>query len=314
MFGVDIGGTNTVMGLVQQNGHVVSAKSIPTKANKPAEDLISRIKIAYDAMYAPLKENYTVAGIGIGAPNANFYSGEVVDPPNLNWPTTPLQKMVHHVFNKQVTITNDANASALGELYFGAAKGMKNFISITLGTGLGSGIVVDGKLVYGHNGFAGELGHIMVEPNGRQCNCGKKGCLETYVSATGIVRTIKESEKSALEKSALSKIKPQDLTSKSIYNCAIKGDKLALEAFEFTANLLGRALANVGLITAPQAIIIAGGLAEAEKLLFPLVKERMEQVLLSNFKNEIEILASGIPAKNGAVLGAAALAWDTYNK
>jgi len=312
MLGIDIGGTNTKFGLVQKNGKVVAEFSVPTKSKNPAKELVARIEKSIKAFLKDKVEKYQLCGIGIGAPNANYHSGQIENPPNLKWGTVDISSMFKESFNVQVKITNDANASALGEMLFGAAKGMSNFVTITLGTGLGSGIVVGGKMLYGSNGFAGELGHVCIEFQGRECGCGNRGCLECYVSATGIVRTV---AKLIAEKKTASKMRElpfAKLSAKLINELALEGDEIALEAFDFTARLLGVSCANVAMLNAPEAFIICGGLANAGDLLIKKTKEYMELHLLKNFKNQIKILPSGLINKNSGVIGASALAWSEF--
>jgi len=307
MLGVDIGGTNTKFGFVQHDGIVIERTSIDTNADKGAQDLIERL-YNYTTKWLKKNSGYRLKGVGIGAPNANYYTGKVENPPNLGWGDVYLVEMVQDKFGLPVRITNDANASALGEMLFGAARGMKDFIVITLGTGLGSGIVINGQLVYGANGYAGELGHTVVDPQGRRCATGRIGCLESYASATGIVRTAMEMMARCSEPSALREMPHKDITAHKIYSLAKKGDKIALDCFDYTAKILGLSLANFVMFSAPEAIFICGGLADAADLLFDAVKEEMEKHLISNFQNQVKILPSGI-TENPAILGAAALAW-----
>ncbi len=220
--------------------------------------------------------------------------------------------MLNDYFNKPVKITNDANASALGEMFFGAAKGMKNFITITLGTGLGSGIVIDGKLLYGNNGCAGELGHVCIDFHGRHCSCGKRGCLECYVSAPGIVRTAIEFSAKQVSETKIREIPTEELSAKKLTEIAKKGDVVALETFDYTAHLLGVSLANVAMTISPQAFIICGGLAKSGDLLLKKTKKYMESHLIDNFKDQIEVFPSGISNGNSAVIGASALAWNEF--
>lgn len=312
MLGIDIGGTNTVFGFVQKNGNVIAEFSIPTKAKKPADELIKRIKINVNDFFTKNADKYKLKGIGVGAPNANYYTGMIESPPNLKWGTFNLAKAIEKQFKKPVKITNDANASALGELLFGAGKGMKNFIIITLGTGLGSGIIIDGKLLYGKNGFAGELGHVCIDFHGRHCGCGKRGCLECYVSAPGIVRSAIELSAKRVSNSKIREIPTEELSAKKLTEIAKKGDKVALETFDYTARLLGVSLANVAMTIGPEAFIICGGLAKSGDLLLKKTKEYMESHLIKNFKNQIKILPTGISNGNSAVIGAAALAWNEF--
>jgi glucokinase len=248
------------------------------------------------------KNNVSIAeivGLGIGAPNANYYTGNIEMAPNLPWKQdkVPLAKMFREELNIPVTITNDANAAALGEKMYGVAKDMDNFIMITLGTGVGSGIVINGQLVYGHDGFAGELGHVIIERNGRLCGCGRRGCLETYCSATGIVRTAKERN-------------TPFLTSKDIYDAAVKGDETAIDIFRETGTRLGRALADMVVFSSPEAFVLFGGLAKAGDFIVKYTKEAMEESIMPIFKGKVKILLSTMKDADAAVLGASALAWQ----
>ena len=254
-----------------------------------------------------------IAGIGIGAPNANYFTGEIADGVNLPWPTPiPLADLVSSKFGIPVAITNDANAAAIGEMTYGVARGMKDFIMITLGTGVGSGIVVNGQMVYGHDGFAGELGHvIMKRNNGRMCGCGRTGCLETYASATGVARTAREFlESRAGEPSILRALDIDSITSKDVYDAAIAGDKMAKDIFEFTGNILGEALADFISFSSPEAIVLFGGLAKSGDLLMKPLKESMEKNTMPVFKGKVKLLLSELKESDAAVLGASALGWE----
>ncbi|MFA6596720.1 MAG: ROK family protein [Ignavibacteriaceae bacterium] len=312
--GIDIGGTNTVFGFVDKDGKCVAESSIPTNASESAEKLFERLFPKVDAVYETIANKYSLVGIGIGAPNANYYTGKVELPPNLNWQIVNVVEIVKKYYNIPSAITNDANAAALGEMKFGAAKGLKDFIVITLGTGLGSGIVANGELIYGHDGFAGEIGHVIVVENGRQCGCGRKGCLETYASATGIRRTVFDLLCNSNDSSQLRNIPFEDLTSKMIFEAAMLGDKIALAAFAFTGEILGKALANAVTYTSPEAIILFGGLASAGEILFAPTQKAMEDNMLNIFKNKVKLLPSALHNGNTAVLGAAALIWNELEK
>jgi len=255
-----------------------------------------------------------VKGIGVGVPNGNYFKGTIEFAPNLPWRgVVPLASLIQDAFTLPTVLTNDANAAAIGEMTYGAARGMKDFIMITLGTGLGSGIVVNGQLVYGHDGFAGELGHVIVFPEGRRCGCGRKGCLETYVSATGIVRTIHELLQSRHIPSLLRDMNPTAITSKTIRDAALKGDALAIEAFEFTGKILGQQLANFVAFSSPEAIILFGGLTRAGDLIFRPTIHAMEENLLQIYKNKIKVLPSELKESDAAILGASALVWEIKN-
>ena len=313
--GVDIGGTNTVLGFVDRLGKVVVEKAMLTNAHEPAEIFFKRFHENADALLNNISAQYEMLGVGIGAPNANYYRGTVEYPPNLQWKgVTKVVEIVKEHMKVPVVITNDANAAAMGEVVFGAAQGMKHVLVITLGTGLGSGIIVDGKLLYGADGFAGEVGHTIVDPNGRVCGCGNKGCLEAYASSTGICRTVQELMSTQTAPSELRNITFEQLTSKMIYESARRGDRLALEAFEFTGKILGMKLADSVAHLSPEAIILFGGLAKAGDFIFKPTKQSMEEHLFKIFKNKVKLLPSGLPEGNSAVLGASALAWDELAK
>ena len=297
--GVDIGGTNTVVGLVDREGKVLGTDSVKTQSLPVLEEYVKTVS----NMAKELIKKHNVAlndlvGMGIGAPNANYYTGNIEKAPNLPWKQekVPLAKMISEELGIPVTITNDANAAALGEKMYGAAKNINDFIMITLGTGVGSGIVIDGKLVYGHDGFAGELGHVIIERDGRLCGCGRKGCLETYCSATGIVRTAKERN-------------TPFQTSKDIYDAAIKGDETAIDIFRETGTRLGRALADMVAFSSPEAIILFGGLAKAGDFIVKYTREAMEENLMPIYKGKVKILLSEMKDADAAVFGASALAW-----
>jgi len=312
--GIDIGGTNTVFGFIDKEGNCIAESSIPTNANEKAELLFSRLFNKAKEVFNEKSDEYKLVGIGVGAPNANYYHGTVEQPPNLSWDIVNVLEIIKQYYDVPSAITNDANAAAIGEMQFGAAKGMRDFIVITLGTGLGSGIVVNGELVYGHDGFAGEIGHTIVDPDGRQCGCGRKGCLETYASASGIRRTVYELLCNSTEQSSLRKIPFDNLTSKMIYDAAIQGDKLALEAFDFTAKVLALKLVDAVAHTSPEAIILFGGLASAGDLIFAPTKKYMEEYMLNIFKNKVKLLPSALTKGNTAVLGAGALIWNELEK
>jgi len=309
VIGIDIGGTFTKYGFVCENGELTHEGSIPSDKYPVIEDFLNEL-------YAKLrkiidKENFEIAGIGIGAPNGNYYTGKIEFAPNLLWKgVVDLSSLLKKYFSVPVIVTNDANAAALGELIYGGGKGMRNFIMITVGTGLGSGFVVDGKVVYGHDGFAGELGHTTVMPDGRQCACGKKGCLETYVSANGIKRTMYKMIASEIEPSSLRNISFNNLDAKMISDAAHKGDPLALKAFDYTGKILGLKLADAVAHTSPEAIFLFGGLAAAGDLIFAPTKKYMEHFLLPIYRNKIKLLHSALQDKNIAVLGAGALIWN----
>lgn len=314
VLGIDIGGTNTVFGLIDKEGRDYIIDSIPTNGNLPPDDLFNRLFSRVDELIHKNKSDYEVIGIGIGAPNANYFKKTIEYPPNLRWGYVELDKYIQKFYTQPFAITNDANAAALGEMYYGSAKGMKDFIVITLGTGLGSGIVVNGNLVYGHDGFAGEIGHTVVFPDGRQCGCGKKGCLETYVSAPGIKRTVLELLSKYNYDSRFRKLSCEEFDAKMITEAALEGDEIALKAFDFTAKILGIKLADAVAHTSPEAIILFGGLANAGDLILLPTKKYMEDYLFHVFKNKVKILESELNEGKSAVLGAAALMWHELFK
>jgi glucokinase len=296
--GIDIGGTNTVFGVVDISGNFIAENSIPTKKYQTIEEFIDALSQAINNSLAQIGGNYILKGIGIGAPNGNYHNGTIEYAPNLNWKgIVPIADLLNKQFHVPVVLTNDANAAAMGEMIYGAAKGLKDFIVITLGTGLGSGFVVDGKIVYGHDGFAGELGHVIYDPEGRLCGCGRKGCLETYASATGIVKTVFELLNKSGEESLLRAIDKEKLNSKDIYEAAVRGDKIALEAFDFTALVLGRKLADAVAITSPEAIFLFGGLALSGDYILVPTKKYMEENLLKIYQNKVRVELSGLMGK-----------------
>ena len=312
VIGIDMGGTNTVFGIVDARGVVIASSSIKTQKHSNIDDYINEL---YTETTKLIEENDAVGkihGIGIGAPNANYFSGIIEDGVNLPWPTPiPLAQLVSDKFGIPVAITNDANAAAIGEMTYGAARGLKDFIMITLGTGVGSGIVINGQLVYGHDGFAGELGHvIMKRNNGRLCGCGRTGCLEAYCSATGVARTAREFLEARTDDSMLRNIPTEDITSKDVYDAAIAGDKLAKDIFEFTGNMLGEAFADFTVFSAPEAIILFGGLAKSGELLMKPLRNSMEKNMLSIWKGKVKVLLSELKEADAAVLGASALGWE----
>ena len=330
VIGVDIGGINTAFGLVDENGDLYAESVISTKKYPYFDDYKAYVADLCDAMHAmadSLSFDYELAGIGIGAPNANYHKGTIETPANL-WKFRedepnpdesrrifPLVEDIARCFGGVKTLmTNDANAATIGEMVYGNAKGMRDFIMVTLGTGLGSGFVANGEMIYGSDGFAGEFGHIIVERNGRQCGCGRRGCLETYVSATGIKRTACELMARVTAPSKLRDIAFADFDASMISAAAAQGDPVALEAFRVTGEMLGRALADIVAITSPEAIFLFGGLSKAGKLLFEPTQWYMEENMLSMFKNKVKLLPSGIQGKNAAILGSSALIWQSMQQ
>jgi glucokinase len=312
--GIDIGGTNTVFGLVEKTGNIVAENSLKTTDYPEINNFVS----ALTAEINKLMERHSdlkLAAIGIGAPNANYHKGTIELAPNLAWKgIVPLAELIRKKIAIPVIVTNDANAAAMGEMIFGGAKGMKNFIVLTLGTGLGSGIVINGEVVYGHTGFAGELGHTIVVPDGRDCGCGRQGCYETYASASGLVRTVLYMLSEIREESSLRHIPPSELTSKKIAEAAAKNDPVALEALDYTAEKLAFGIINAIGFSSPEAVFLFGGLAQAGEMLFVPVRDYVDQNVQPIFKGTVKILPSGVSESNAAVLGAAALAWNELKK
>lgn len=315
VIGIDIGGTTTSLGFVDHSGALLCETTIATHANQPAQTLVKRLHDAIGTLQTALPQPITLSGMGIGAPNANYHRGTVESPPNLNWEAvTPLVKLFQQHYDLPIAVTNDANAAALGELLFGGARGMKHAIVITLGTGLGSGFIVNGELLYGCDGFAGELGHTTVDPDGRNCACGKRGCLETYVSAPGICRTVTELLEQRNDSSLLRDMPGEQLTSKRIYQAAGTGDAIALAAFDTTARILAMKLADAVAHTSPEAIFLSGGLSAAGDLLIVPTRHYLETFLFTPYKGKVQLLLSKLPENSGALLGAAALAWHEVRK
>ncbi len=307
--GVDVGGTNARYGYVDRHGNCLASASMPTEGRQPPDLFFKRLCENSKLLLRSLSEDCVLAGIGIGAPNANFYKATIENPPNLDWGIVDVRTELAEYFDVPMAITNDAKAAAIGEMLFGAAKGMKDFIVITLGTGLGSGVVSNGQLIYGADGFAGEVGHTIVDPEGRRCGCGRRGCLETYCSATGLCRTVQELICNALTQSELRKISHEDLTAQRVSEAALRGDKLALEAFESCGRTLGMKLADSVAHLSPEAIILCGGLASAGELIFRPTRKSLEEHLFPAYRNKVKLLASKVEGDT-AVLGAAALIWN----
>ena len=315
VIGIDMGGTNTAFGLVDARGTVLASSSIKTAKHADINDYIAEL---HEAIMRLVEENNAVDkinGIGIGAPNACYYTGVIADGVNLPWPTPlPLADLITEKFGTPCVITNDANAAAIGEMTYGVARGMKDFIMITLGTGVGSGIVINGQVVYGHDGFAGELGHvIMKRTNGRMCGCGRSGCLEAYCSATGVARTAREFLEIRTEDSLLRNIPIDEITSKDVYDCAVQDDKLAKEIFEYTGTILGEALADFCTFSSPEAFVLFGGLTKSGELIMKPVREAYEKNVMTCFKGKAKIVLSEMKESDAAVLGASALGWEVKN-
>lgn len=310
--GVDIGGTGTKFGIVDHNGNVLFSGEISTRNHKEIEGFINELYINLSSLIQKSGGPGRIRGIGVGAPNGNYYTGTVEYAPNLPWKgIIPLAKMIQDKFQLPTVLTNDANAAAIGEMTYGAAKGMKDFIMITLGTGVGSGIVANGHLILGHDGFAGELGHTIIIPNGRlHEGTGKYGSLESYASATGVMLTAIEKLAKSKEDSLLRKIPKEQIDSKKVYEAAIKGDQLAKEIFDFTGQILGLALANFVMFSSPEAIVLFGGLTKAGDLILKPTREHMEANLIQVFQNKVKILISHLKESDAAILGASGLVWE----
>lgn len=312
VIGIDMGGTTTKFGIVDARGTVLTQGAI--KTNEPdIKKYVKELKAGMNVLIDGIGGIEQIKGIGAGCPNGNYYTGNIEYAANLPWKgIVPFAKMLQDAFQIPAAITNDANAAAVGEMTYGASKGMKDFIMITLGTGVGSGIVIDGKVVYGHDGFAGELGHVIMDRTGqgRLCGCGRKGCLETYASATGVARTAREIMEKSKRKTLLRELDIDKITSKDVYDAAIQGDEVALEVFNFTGKILGEAFADFIAFSAPEAIIMFGGLTKAGDLIVKPVVENMEANVLKIWKNKVKVILSELKESDAAILGASALAWD----
>ena len=312
VIGIDMGGTNTAFGIVDARGTVIASSSIKTAKHSKIEDYIDELYTEINRIIVANDAEGKINGIGIGAPNANYFTGTIEDGVNLPWPTPiPLADLITKKFGIPCVITNDANAAAIGEMTYGAARGLKDFIMITLGTGVGSGIVVNGQMVYGHDGFAGELGHvIMKRNNGRVCGCGRTGCLEAYCSATGVARTAREFLEIRDEESLLRDYDIESITSKDVYDCAVKGDKLAIDIFNYTGTILGEALADFVTFSSPEAFVIFGGLTKSGDYIMNPIREAFDKNIMMVFKGKVKILISELKESDAAVLGASALGWE----
>lgn len=311
--GIDIGGTNSVFGLVDENGLVIEHRYLLTQKFTNIDNFLQKIVQTIVNLIEYCESPNDVKGIGIGAPNANYFSGTIEHAPNLIFKgIIPIKDMIEKElialgYSQKVIITNDANAAAIGEMKYGGAKGLKDFMIITLGTGVGSGIVVDGKLLYGNDGFAGEIGHIIVQPEGRLCGCGRKGCVETYSSVTGITKTAHELLKTVKTPSVLRKIPKETIGGFSIHSAALEGDKIALKCFDIAAKMLAIGLVNAVAITSPEKIFLFGGLTKTNDLLLKPLKQHFEENLFTVYKGKIEIELSHLNENDSALLGAAAL-------
>lgn len=315
VIGLDLGGTNSVFGIVDSRGEIKATTAIKTQGYDKVDDYVDACVAALQPIIEEVGGLDKIKAMGIGAPNGNYYNGTIEFAPNLAWAhdgVVPLAKMFSERLNNlPVALTNDANAAAVGEMIYGVARGMKNFIVLTLGTGVGSGIVINGQLVYGHDGFAGELGHvIMRRENGRSCGCGRTGCLEAYCSATGVARTAREFLANSDEPSLLRDMKAEDITSLDVSIAAGKGDKLALRVYKFTGDMLGEACADFAAFSSPEAFIFFGGLTKAGDLIMKPIQESYEAHALKIFKGKPKFLISGLDGSSAAVLGASAVGWE----
>ena len=317
--GVDVGGQTSKIGVVNARGEILSRLVIRSDTyGTDANAYLSALAEAIRSCVTECGKTGEIRGVGVGAPNSNYYTGQISCAPNLLWAaegTVEFSKILsENLGGIAVSLTNDANAAAIGEMTYGAARGMKDFIMITLGTGVGSGIVINGQMVYGHDGFAGELGHTIIRrENGRLCGCGRHGCLETYCSATGVARTAREFLTARTEESLLRAIPAEAITSKDVYDAAVKGDKLAQDIFEYTGQILGEALADAIAFSSPEAIILFGGLAKAGDLIFKPVQRAIDENVLNIYKGKAKLLMSELKDSDAAVLGASALGWEIKN-
>lgn len=313
VLGIDIGGQTAKFGIVDARGNVLKQSAIRSNTQTTPKEFIDNLTTAIRELLGSEYSTDEIRGIGVGAPNGNYYTGCIETAPNLTWANKThieFAKLLSDSINIPVALTNDANAAAVGEMTYGVAKGMKNFIMITLGTGVGSGIVINGDVVYGHDGFAGELGHTCAVRNGRQCNCGKIGCLETYTSATGVARTARELIEMTNRESTLRSIPSEDITSKDVFMAAQRGDELAKEIFDYTGKILGEKLADFVAFSAPEAIVLFGGLTKAGEYIHKPIVDNMNQNLLPIWKGKIKVLFSTLKESDAAILGASALGWE----
>ncbi|MBR4920288.1 MAG: ROK family protein [Prevotella sp.] len=315
VIGLDLGGTNSVFGIVDARGEIKATTAIKTGSYEKAEDYVAACVEALQVIIEQVGGISKIKAMGIGAPNGNYYNGTIEFAPNLSWAkngVVPLAKLFSDALGIPVALTNDANAAAIGEMVYGVARGMKNFIVITLGTGVGSGIVVNGQLLYGHDGFAGELGHVIMVrgKDGRSCGCGRTGCLEAYCSATGVARTAREMLAKTDRPSLLREMNPEDITSLDVSIAASKGDELAKEIYEFTGKMLGEACADFAAFSSPEAFIFFGGMVKAGDLIMNPIKKAYEESVMNIFKGKAQFLISGLDGASAAVLGASAIGWE----
>ncbi|MGM9805887.1 MAG: ROK family protein [Candidatus Aphodosoma sp.] len=316
VIGIDIGAQSAKIGVVDTRGNVLKQSAIRSNTQSTAEEFTSDLSEAIIRLLAPEYSIDEIRGIGVGAPNSNYYTGCIEAAVNLTWTKSrivPFTKMLSERLGIPAALTNDANAAAIGEMTYGAARGMKNFIMITLGTGVGSGIVINGNVVYGHDGFAGELGHTCaVRNNGRLCGCGKTGCLETYASATGVARTARELLELTDEKSLLRNIPADNITSKDVYDAAVQGDSMAKHIFQITGKMLGEKFADFVAFSSPEAIILFGGLTKAKEFIYEPIVEHLNRNLLHMWRGKIKVIFSTLKESDAAILGASALAWELH--
>ena len=314
--GIDVGGTFTKFGIVDRMGNILIESSVPTNQSDNVDEYLRELTGSLNDSICQVGDVVDICGIGIGAPDASYKNGTIEYATNLKWgqnKIVPFVELFRKYYSVPVAITNDANAAAIGEMLYGGARGVKDFILITLGTGVGSGLVVNGQLVYGNDGFAGEIGHVRVRENGRECGCGKRGCLEAYTSAPGVIRTVFELLAKYNGGSELSRYSFDELTSEKIYRAAVNGDAIALEAFHITGEILGSALADSVAHTSPEKIFLFGGLARSGDLILRPTREYFEKNLMTIYKNKIAIELSSLTDANVAVLGASALIWEEIN-
>lgn len=316
VIGLDLGGTNAVFGIVDKDGNIVKQTSIKTQEYSTVQAFVDASVAALNVVIDEVGGRKNIKAMGIGAPNANYYTGSIEMAPNLIWAkdqVVPLAKMFEERLGVKVTMTNDANAAAIGEMTFGVAKGLKDFIVITLGTGVGSGIVINGELVYGHDGNAGELGHVTVDRSeeARLCGCGRRGCLEAYASATGVARTAREMVTKSDRPTMLKNIDPSAIDSYEVYKAAIAGDEVAKEIFEFTGKILGEACADFTVFSSPEAFVFFGGLTKSGEMIMEPIRRHYENHVMKNFKGKAKFLLSSLDGAGAAVLGAAALGWNS---
>ena len=313
VLGIDMGGTNTKFGIVDARGNVINSSSIKTQKYTDIDEYCDVLCAEMMKLVDAIGGIDVVRGVGAGAPNGNYYTGNIENAPNLPWKgIVPFSELISKRMGVPCRITNDANAAAMGEMTYGVAKGMRNFIMITLGTGVGSGIVIDGKIVYGHDGFAGELGHTRIErgENARLCGCGQKGCIEAYASANGVARTAKEWLTKSDKPSNLRKLPLDEITSKDVFDAAMEGDEMAKEIFEYTGTLLGTMLADFIAFSAPEAIVLFGGLTKSGDILMQPIVRAMNENVMPLWKNKVKVLFSTLKDSDAAILGASALVWD----